>query len=149
MTAMMMDMSVVIVLKLKLVDGLSIMVVKSHVKIEMVHMILNLMMVNVNQVLKQVKSNQRKNHHQKRNHQVVEVTTMKVMLMVIMMDMSVVIVLKLKLVDGLNIMVVKSHVKIEMVHMILNLMMVNVNQVLKQVKSNQRKIIIKKEITKS
>merc|ERR1712167_455708 len=90
-------------------------------------------------VLKQVKSNQRKNHHQKRNHQVVEVTTMKVMLMVIMMDMSVVIVLKLKSVDGLNIMVVKSHVKIEMVHMILNLMMVNVNQALKQVKSNQRK----------
>ena len=90
-------------------------------------------------LLKQVKSNQRKNHHQKRNHQVVEVTTMKVMLMVIMMDMSVVIVLKLKLVDGLNIMVVKLHVKIEMVHMILNLMMVNVNQVLKQVKSNQRK----------
>ena len=121
---------------------------KLHVKIEMVHMILNLMMVNVNQVLKQVKSNQRKNHHQKRNHQVVEVTTMKVMLMVIMMDMSVVIVLKLKLVDGLSIMVVKSHVKIEMVHMILNLMMVNVNQVLKQVKSNQRKII-KKEIIKS
>lgn len=62
------------------------MVVKSHVKIEMVHMILNLMMVNVNQVLKQVKSNQRKNHHQKRNHQVVEVTTMTAM----MMDMSVV-----------------------------------------------------------
>ena len=131
----MMDMSVVIVLKLKLVDGLNIMVVKLHVKIEMVHMILNLMMVNVNQVLKQVKSNQRKNHHQKRNHQVVEVTTMTVM----MMDMSVVIVLKLKLVDGLNIMVVKSHVKIEMVHMILSLMMVNVNQVSNQVRSNQKK----------
>merc|ERR1711991_1198256 len=111
------------------------MLVKSHVKIEMVHKILNLMMVNVNQVLKQVKSNQRKNHHQKRNHQVVEVTTMTAM----MMDMSVVIVLKLKSVDGLNIMLVKSHLKIEMVHMILNLMMVNVNQVLKQVKSNQRK----------
>ena len=57
----------------------------------------------------QIKS--KKNHHQKRNHQVVEVTTMKVMLMVIMMDMSVVIVLKLKLVDGLSIMVVKLHVK--------------------------------------
>merc|ERR1711991_87052 len=126
-------MSVVIVLKLKSVDGLNIMLVKSHVKIEMVHMILNLMMVNVNQVLKQVKSNQRKNHHQKRNHQVVEVTTMTAMMMVIMMDMSVVIVLKLKSVDGLNIMLVKSHVKIEMVHMILNLMMGNVNQVLKQV----------------
>ena len=133
MTAMMMDMSVVIVLKLKLVDGLNIMVVKLHVKIEMVHMILNLMMVNVNQVLKQVKSNQRKNHHQKRTT-VVVVTTMKVMLMVIMMDT--VVTLK-QLVDGLNIMVVKSHVKIEMVHMILNLMMVNVNQVLN--KSNQIK----------
>merc|ERR1711991_1132393 len=103
---MMMDMSVVIVLKLKSVDGLNIMLVKSHVKIEMVHKILNLMMVNVNQVLKQVKSNQRKNHHQKRNHQVVEVTTMTAMMMVIMMDMSVVIVLKLKSVDGLNIMLV-------------------------------------------
>ena len=77
------------------------------------------------------------------NRQVVEVTTMTAM----MMDMSVVIVLKLKLVDGLNIMVVKSHVKIEMVHMILNLMMVNVNQVLKQVKSNRRKS--SKEIIKS
>merc|ERR1712072_1629236 len=93
------------------------------------------MMVNVNQVLKQVKSNKEKSIIKKRNHQVVEVTTMTAM----MMDMSVVIVLKLKSMDGLNIMVVKSHVKIEMVHMILNLMMVNVNQVLKQVKSNQRK----------
>ena len=90
-------------------------------------MILNLMMVNVNQVLKQVKSTKKKSSS-KRNHQVVEVTTMKVMMVISERGDRV----EAKVMDGLNIMLVKSHV-IEMVHMILNLMMVNVNQVLKQV----------------
>ena len=74
-------------------------------------MILNLIMVIVNQVLKQVLIHVYENHHQKRNHQVIsddddsdddgyergDRVEAKVY------------------VDGLKIMVVKLHVKIEMV----------------------------------
>ena len=66
---------------------------------------------------------------------------MMMMMMMTMMTMTMtmevlveVIVLKLKYQDGQNIIQVKLLEYIVMVHMILNLMMVNVNQVLKKVK---------------